>query len=135
MMYPTTKPRENGFFKGGKREDLGGMYFRSSWEANWARYLNWMQGRGEIQTWDYERVTFEFTGIKRGSKYYTPDFRVTLPSGAIEFHEIKGWMDKRSKTKIKRMAKYHPGVRLIVIDKKQYTAMAKELRSIIKNWE
>jgi hypothetical protein len=44
-------------------------------------------------------------------------------------------MDDRSKTKIKRMAKYHPNVKLIVIDSKGYAALKKTMQPIIKDWE
>ena len=33
---------------GGKREDLGGLYVRSAWEANYCRYLSWLIEQGEI---------------------------------------------------------------------------------------
>lgn len=39
--------------KGGIRPDLG-RYFRSAWEANIARYLNFLQKHGEIESWEYE---------------------------------------------------------------------------------
>jgi len=44
-------------------------------------------------------------------------------------------MDDRSKTKIKRMAKYHPTVKLIVIDSKAYASIKKIMQPIIKDWE
>jgi len=64
-------------YKAGKRADLGNRFFRSKWEANYARYLEWMKNRGEITDWDYECDTFEFGRIKRGGRFYTPDFKVT----------------------------------------------------------
>ena len=56
--------------KGGTRKDLG-FYVRSTWEANYARYLKWLQLNGQIEEWAYEPKTFEFVGIKRGSRFYT----------------------------------------------------------------
>jgi hypothetical protein len=44
-------------------------------------------------------------------------------------------MDDRSKTKIKRMAKYHPDTKLIVIDNKAYKSLAKQLSGFIEGWE
>ena len=73
--------------------------------------------------------------MKRGCVSYLPDFKVTYPDGAIEYHEIKGWMDDRSKTKIKRMAKYHPDVKLIVIDSKSYKRIASLMKSTVPGWE
>lgn len=121
--------------RGGKRADLENRYFRSAWEANWARYLNWLAALGEVKEWAYEPTTFEFVGIRRGSRFYTPDFRITNRDGSIEYHEIKGWMDPRSATKLKRMAKYHPKVNVIVIERKAYGAVSRKVAGMIAGWE
>ena len=117
--------------------DIGGIrkYYRSKWEANYARYLEWLKSKGEIQSWLHEPETFWFEGIARGCLSYLPDFRVVEKSGQVVFHEVKGWMDARSKTKIKRMAKYHPAVKLIIIESKAYNAIKKSMMPIIKDWE
>jgi len=121
--------------KTGKSADLGDIFFRSAWEANYARYLNWLVSIGEIQSWEYEPDEFEFKGIKRGTRFYLPDFKILTNSNHYEYHEIKGWMDAKSKTKIKRMRKYYPDVKLIVIDKDAYRALAKDVKGFIPNWE
>lgn len=115
---------------GGKR-----IFFRSRWEANYARYLEWLRVRGEIQSWEHEPETFWFEGIRRGAMSYLPDFKVTENSGAVAWHEVKGWMDSRSKTKIARMARYFPKVRLIVIDSKSYKSIARQMAPMIDGWE
>ena len=61
--------------------------------------------------------SFYFEGIKRGTTNYKPDFLVTFPSGNSEWFEVKGFMDSKSKTKIKRMAKYYPNEKLNIVDK------------------
>jgi len=119
--------------KGGKAKDLGDRYFRSAWERNYARYLNFLVKQGGIRGWRYESVTFEFP-VKRGSRFYTPDFEVTELNGSISFHEVKGHMSPGSATKLKRMAKYYPYVRIFVIGKKEYEAV-KKWAKLIKNWE
>lgn len=131
-----TMNRANASWGAGWRE-IGGIrkYYRSKWEANYARYLEWLREKGEILKWEHEPETFWFDGIKRGCLSYLPDFRVTENSGAIVYHEVKGWMDDRSKTKIRRMAKYHPGVRLVVIESKAYAAIKRVMQPIIKGWE
>lgn len=121
--------------RGGKRPDLNNKYFRSSWEANWARYLNWLKDVGEVVAWEFEPQTFEFAAIKRGARFYTPDFRVVNKDGSVEFHEVKGYMDATSATKLRRMAKYHPGVRVVVIDKPAYRSVANKVSSLIPMWE
>lgn len=121
--------------RGGRRADLGNKYFRSAWEANWARYLNWLQSLGEVLSWQFEPETFEFHKIRRGSRLYTPDFKVTNKDGSVEYHEIKGYMDPRSATKIRRMAKYYPLVKLIVIEKAAYRSVADKVSGLIEHWE
>lgn len=130
------RARPEASWKAGWRE-IGGQraYFRSRWEANYGRYLEWLRERGEIQRWEHEPETFWFEGIKRGALSYLPDFRVTERNGDIVFHEVKGWMDARSKTKISRMARQYPSVRLIVIDGKAYKKLASQVGPIIKGWE
>jgi len=115
---------------GGKKK-----YFRSRWEANYARYLEFQKQRGEIVEWLHEPETFWFEKIKRGVRSYIPDFKITQNSGAIMFFEIKGWMDSRSKTKLKRMAKYHPSVRITLIQADWFKKNNPLLRGIIKDWE
>lgn len=131
----TSGSNRNTTKSGGKRDDLNGQYFRSGWEANYARYLNWLIERKEIQRWEFEPDTFEFEGIKRGSKFYTPDFKVFENDGTYKYHEVKGWMDAKSKTKLKRMAKYHPQETIVLIDSPVYRSIAKAMKSIIPNWE
>lgn len=110
-------------------------FFRSRWETNYARYLEWLRAIGQIQSWEHEPHTFWFAGIKRGVVSYLPDFRVTNPSGSVEWHEVKGWMDARSKTTIARMAKYHPNEKLVVIAEKQYKEIKRKVSSLIPGWE
>ena len=100
-------------------------YFRSSWEVNYARYLEWLLSRKDIKSWEYEPDVFWFEEIRRGVRSYLPDFKITNNNGTIEYHEVKGWMDPKSVTKIKRMAKYYPKTKLIVIGKEEYKAVVK----------
>ena len=112
---------------GGKR-----CFYRSRWEYRYALYLELMKKNGYITEWEHEPTTFWFDKIKRGTNNYKPDFRVTFPSGTTEYFEVKGYMDQKSRTKIKRMAKYHPDVVLRVIDKKWFSTNGKTLKNILK---
>ncbi len=133
----------NGFYKSQKMYsrgkaswvEIGGkkFYARSQWEANYGLYLNFIKVNGIISDWEHEPETFWFNGIRRGVCSYLPDFRITNLDGSIEFHEVKGWMDDKSKTKIRRMAKYHPSVKLIVRGKEWFKAN-KALRAIVPGW-
>lgn len=110
MMYSRTR---KGWFtaESGKR-----FFARSGWEAIYAGHLDLLMRGGVIKDWEYEAETFWFDKIKRGVRSYLPDFRVTNLDGSIEYHEVKGWMDQKSKTRLKRMAKYHPSAVVKVID-------------------
>lgn len=133
----TSVPRRSGTsWKAGIR-NIGGKdkYYRSRWEANYARYLEWLKKWGHIEDWQHEPETFWFEGVKRGNVSYLPDFKVTEKNGNIVYHEVKGWMDDGSKTKIKRMAKYHPHIKLLVIDSAAYRILARKMASIIQEWE
>jgi hypothetical protein len=120
--------------KNGFRADLA-KTFRSSWEANYARYLNFLQSRGEIIGWKYEPKTFWFEAIRRGCRSYKPDFEVEVSPGVIEYHEVKGWLYPRSKTALARMRKYFPGVTVVLIDQKRYMALSRTIGRILPNWE
>mgnify|MGYP001565127497 CR=1 FL=1 len=130
-----TPIRKKATWKAGKAKDLGNIHFRSKWERNYARFLNYLIKNKHIVKWEYEIDVFWFEKIKRGVVSYKPDFKVHNLDGSIEYHEVKGWMDSRSKTKIKRMAKYHPKVILQVIDTNVYKDIKNKLSRLIENWE
>ena len=133
---PAHKPRRvfnnsSGWFEiDGQR-----IYAKSKWERNYARYLMHIRKSGYITEWLYEPTTFWFEGIKRGVNSYKPDFRITYPSGDCEYIEVKGYMDSKSKTKIKRMAKYHPEIRLTVLAEGWWKDKGKEVGKYVPEWE
>lgn len=120
---------------GGKRADLGGLYLRSKWEANIARYLNWLVAHGEIARWEYEADEYQFHTVKRGRRFYKPDFKVWTTETAFEYWEVKGWMNRTSATALKRMARHHPGVKIVLIDEPRYAAIASAARRLVPGWE
>lgn len=130
---PATPQFSNRKF--GRRPDLGNQFFRSAWEANYARYLNWLIAQKQIVGWRYEVKTFWFETIKRGVRSYKPDFEVTNNDGTIEYHEVKGWDHPRGKTARKRMKKYHPTVKLVLVDQKSYKSIAKTVSTLLPHWE
>jgi hypothetical protein len=131
------KPRgHNRSTTGGPREDLGGLYVRSAWEANYARYLSWLKKMGRVLAWEYEPRTFVFARIKRGTRSYTPDFMVTLAGGRIEWHEVKGWLDQKSRTRLARMRRYYPNEKVVLIGADWFkSARANGLHRLVPNWE
>ena len=126
-----SKP-EFAISKKGKRDDLG-IYVRSTWEANYARYLNWLVKLKEILSWKYENKTFEFP-VKKGTRFYTPDFEVLTKNNQIEYHEVKGYMTQKGQTALNRMSKYYPQIKIIMVQKKEYEAIAK-IKNLIDGWE
>lgn len=122
--------------KRGRRVDLDNRFFRSRWEANYARYLKFLQENGKIASWDYECQEFWFEKIKRGTRSYKPDFKVVYKDGSYEWHEVKGWMDAKSKTRLERMKRYFPNEKVVVIDDAWFRSARKQgLPQIIPNWE
>jgi len=110
------------------------VYFRSGWEANYARYLHWRLGRGELSSWEHEAEEFRFPGVTRGCVSYLPDFRVSRSDGSVEYHEVKGHMDAKSKTKLRRMAKHFPRIKVVLVDAKAYRQLAAAVRFIVPGW-
>lgn len=131
--------------------------YRSKAEANYAAYLEWLRNLGQIESWDYEPMTFWFTpgsvgaaahgldGIRRGVTSYRPDFSVfggrhvmvagrKMTQRMREWHETKGFMDKRSEVALKRMALYYPEERIVVIDSKQMAALKRQVGGIVPGW-
>ena len=99
--------------KGGYRKDLK-QYFRSKMEANIARYYGYI---GELYIYEYRE--FEFKTIKRGQRYYKPDFYLPASDSWVE---VKGgYLRPQDKTKLRRFKKYYPEefakLRFIIPDK------------------
>lgn len=125
-----------------------GLKFRSKMEANYAAYLEWLLGLGRIESWDYEPHTFWFTpdspgaraqgleGIRRGVTSCKLDFRVysLMYKHVLEWHEVKGLMDNRSRVALDRMARYYPGQKVVVIDSKQMAALKRQVGGIVPHW-
>lgn len=128
-------PNKRGHWKsewikcGGKR-----LFARSLWEANYARFLQFQKENGLIADWEHEPKTFWFETIKRGVRSYLPDFKVTMKNGSHEWHEVKGWMDERSKTKLKRMKKYHPLEIVRVLDGSWFSNANRTFAAVIPGW-
>lgn len=107
---PTT---QKGWYESGDRK----YYLKSSWELSYAKYLDELLSNGKIVEWEYEPDTFWFERIKRGIRSYTPDFKVKYLDGKVEYHEVKGYLDSKSKTKLNRMRIYHPEIKMKLVDR------------------
>jgi len=94
----TRKGNAYQYTKTGYRQDIE-MNVRSSWEANFVRVMKLYK----IQ-FEFEPTVFSYP-VKRGTKGYTPDF---LLSRNKEWIEVKGYLDDKSKIKLKRFKRYYP---------------------------
>jgi hypothetical protein len=119
---------------------IGGKnhYFKSLWEIRYAHWLQYQKDKGWIIDWKYEPKTFWFYGIRRGCVSYKPDFQVFGDIGyetGWYWVEVKGYMDARSATKIKRFKKYFPQEELRIVDKNFFKNNNAKLRLLIPAWE
>ena len=127
--YSKRQPAHDGY-----RSDLG-LYMRSSWEANYARMLNFLKDRGDIHRWQYEPDVFIFRGVAKGTRAYVPDFKIwNLQDDQPYYVEIKGFMDAKSKLKLKRMKLYYPEVELQVVEADEYQEIDRMMRGSIPHW-
>ena len=106
------------------------IYFRSSWEYYYAIFLEKLQQEGKIITWKHEPKTFWFQSIKRGVRSYLPDFCVIHLNGKEEWSEVKGFFDSKSQTKMKRMAKYYPEVKIRLVGSDWFKQNLKACKAI-----
>ena len=100
--------------KKGIRKDIHEIYsFRSATEANFARILQYHN-----ITWKYEERAFTFDGYKTKPHVYIMDFELlstpkknkknAAEGFQVGFYEIKGYMDARSRNKLRRLKKCYP---------------------------
>ena len=81
----------------------------------YAIFLEKLRIERKIIDFKHEPKCFWFEGIKRGVRSYLPDFCVLHLSGNEEWAEVKGYYDSKSQTKMKRMAKYYPNVKIRLV--------------------
>ena len=114
--------------KGGKRLDLN-CYFRSAWEANVARLLNFLN-----INWLYEYKRFDFYNEENGILSYQPDFYLPQYNKWIE---VKGWMDDKSIKRLSLFNEYYPYEykNLFLIDEAEYKKINTKYKNIIPCWE
>lgn len=109
---------------GGKRNDIG-HYARSSWEANIARLLNYLN----IQ-YEFEKHQFTLIDSDGSNIIYTPDFKIYN-----RFIEVKGWWNEKSIKLKQLMGKQYPNIKITYIDEKLYKKLTIKFAKKINNWE
>jgi len=104
---PLLGPTKNRRSRIGKREDCGGLFFRSSYESNCYRYFT--RYLANIEKVEFEPDTFMFTEwFNRGTLSYLPDFKLTFKDGRVIYVEAKGYLQPEGKTKLRRFKRYYP---------------------------
>ena len=110
--------------KAGFREDLN-KYFRSTWEANFARILNYLNISYEFEPKKFNMI--DKNGLPFG---YTPDFKIKN-----KYIEIKGYWHVGDKEKMQLFKKYFPNEKMHIIDKSLYLKYKNKFSHKIPTWE
>lgn len=123
--------------RGGRRADLGDVYFRSSWEANYARYLNFLVTKGAVASWQYEPMTVIFPVDRGPVRTYTPDFAVIeLPTGWLRYHEVKGVWSDRFFAQLDLIGEHRQDLEpLTIVDAAAYAELHRQYRHELPGWE
>jgi len=109
------------FAKKGYRHDLN-IYFRSAWEANFARYLNFLG-----KDWSYEPKRF----LLKSGLSYTPDFYVITDD---IYYEVKGAWIGKSREKVEDFIREY-GITLVIIEREAYDSIKSKYSKKIIGWE
>jgi len=118
--------------KRGRREDCGNIYFPCAMEANIYRWLRWQKEKGLIDSFEYQPKEFDFSDTyKHGTNRYRADFCFVFTHGDMgysKYVEVKGYLDAKSQTKLKRMKKLYPLENIEIIGtSRKVEAFAKSL--------
>ncbi len=120
--------KPNEYYKGhgrSKRKDLNNMFFKSKWEANFARVLNYWK-----IPWEYEKTRFNL-----GDCTYCPDFKIFDPEVPPYFVEVIGFFDDIHKKKLKLFQEKYPNEQIQIIHKIEYEDLKHKFSNIIESWE
>lgn len=79
--------------------------YRSALEAEYAGQLELRKRAGDVTDYGYERITLRLPGGVR----YTPDFDVLRADGAVELHEVKGWLREVARDRLRSAVATYPG--------------------------
>lgn len=111
-------------FKSGKRIDLNNQYFRSTWEANFARIIQYNN-----KQYEYEKHVFPVK-IDGNDCTYLPDFKIDNI-----FYEIKGYWYDDAKIKTEAFMQQYPEIKLVIVDSEKYYKLRNKYKKLIDNWE
>jgi len=107
--------------KSGIRQNLNNQYFRSTWEANLARILNYLGIK-----WEYESRRIFLNDCSYLPDFYLPDFKIYI--------EVKGDRFGKDK-KLQLLHQQIPNFPLKVLDREGYQILQRKYSCIINGWE
>lgn len=118
---PTSPKASRG--KSGIRPDIDSkICFFSRWEANVARYFNYIG-----TDWEFAPRTFDL-----GGQRYTPDFY--LPE-TDTYVEVKNFWNEYSRARDEKFRKRYPDLKLKVLLKEEYLRIESDFSARVPNWE
>lgn len=95
-------------------------------EAAYAATLELRRAAGEVLWFKFEGLKFRLAD----NTFYTPDFAVMVASGAMEAHEVKGFMMEDANAKVKIAADMYPFAFFIVRAKAKRDGGGWELKGV-----
>ena len=125
-MYGKAAKSTNGDYKGGHRNDIDNIYFRSSWEANIARVFKYKNIEFEFEEHRFELIV---NGVET---VYIPDFFIKQSNMYVE---VKGYWREDAKIKFECFKNQYKDIKIMVIGPKEYKNIEKIYKNIIINWE
>jgi hypothetical protein len=80
-------------------------------EKRYAAHLETQRICGAISGWKFEPIKLRLAR----ATFYSPDFMVVMPSGCIELHETKGFMEDDAVVKLKVAAEMFPEFKIVLV--------------------
>ena len=114
-------PQNNAFKNTGFRPDLNN-FFRSGWEANFARILNY----NKID-WEYEYKRFDLIDSIYCPDFYLPEFECYI--------EVQGYVREKKNKNLKKMVEQYPEIKLFILDAEGYSQLENKFSLVVQNWE
>ena len=107
---------------------------RSRWEMNWAFYLEFLKKQKQIRDWRYEPERYDFIEYRNGQPRvvgpsYLPDFEITNNDDTFYLQELKG--RKQGMLKLKRMKRFYPAIKVVLIQKDEYMDIKKKFGRLL----
>lgn len=109
-----------------KRVKYKGTTFKSSYEAQVAKYLDELGVK-----WEYEPEKYPYT---LPVCYYEPDFKITWNDGTVEYMEAKGFFEPQDRTKMKVIREQYPDMNITMHFQKEYNRLSPSSPTTYLEW-